>query len=40
MVFPIRRFAQADVTEVQTIIHRGLREVNGKDHSTKLIEDF
>ncbi len=38
--FTIRRFAQDDVAEVQTIIHRGLREVNGKDYPAKLIEDF
>ena len=36
----VRRFVPDDVSEVQNIIHRGLREVNGKDYSAELIEDF
>ena len=38
--FIIRRFASEDVSAVQTVIHRGLREVNGKDYPAKHIEDF
>lgn len=38
--FRIRRFVSEDAQEVQVVIHRGLREVNGKDYPAKLIEDF
>ena len=36
----IRRFIGADAEAVQRIIHRGLREINGKDHPPELIEEF
>ena len=36
----IRRFAETDAETVQNIIHRGLREINGKDYSTELIEEY
>ena len=36
----IRRFIESDVQAVQNIIHRGLREVNGKDYPAKLIEEY
>lgn len=36
----IRCFAPADADEVQDIIHRGLREINGKDYPEKRIEEY
>ena len=36
----IRRFIESDVQAVQNIIHRGLREVNGKDYPAELIEEY
>ncbi len=36
----IRRFVEIDVQAVQNIIHRGLREVNGKDYPAELIEEY
>ena len=36
----IRRFVESDVQAVQNIIHRGLREVNGKDYPAELIEEY
>ena len=36
----VRRFAPADADEVQNIIHRGLREINGKDYPPKRIEEY
>ena len=36
----IRRFIDSDVQAVQNIIHRGLREVNGKDYPAELIEEY
>ena len=36
----IRCFAPADADEVQNIIHRGLREINGKDYPEKRIEEY
>ena len=36
----IRRFAETDAKTVQNIIHRGLREINGKDYSAELIEKY
>ena len=36
----IRRFIDSDVQAVQNIIHRGLREVNGKDYPAELIEKY
>ena len=35
----IRLFAQSDAGAVQNIIHRGLREINGKDYPAELIEE-
>lgn len=31
----IRRFAETDAETVQNIIHRGLREINGKDYPAR-----
>ena len=36
----VRRFAPADAGEVQSIIHRGLREVNGRDYPARRIEKY
>ena len=36
----IRRFAETDAETVQNIIHRGLREINGKDYSAELMEEY
>ena len=36
----IRRFAENDAEAVQNIIHRGLREVNGKDYPPELMEEY
>ena len=36
----IRRFVESDVQAVQNIIHRGLREVYGKDYPAELIEEY
>ena len=36
----IRRFAETDAETVQNIIHRGLREINGKDYPAELIEEY
>ena len=38
--FTVRRFAPADAGEVQNIIHRGLREINGRDYPAKRIEEY
>ena len=38
--FEIRRFSASDASAVQTIIHRGLREVNGRDYPAEIIEEF
>ena len=36
----IRRFVPADAGDVQNIIHRGLREINGRDYPAKRIEEY
>ena len=36
----IRRFAETDAERVQNIIHRGLREINGKDYPAELMEEY
>ena len=36
----IRLFVESDAGAVQDIIHRGLREVNGKDYPAELIEEY
>jgi len=36
----IRRFAGSDAGAVRNIIHRGLREVNGRDYPAKTIEEY
>ena len=36
----LRRFVESDVQAVQNIIHRGLREVNGRDYPAELIEEY
>ena len=38
--FTVRRFAPADADAVRNIIHRGLREINGKDYPAKRIEEY
>ena len=38
--FTVRRFVPADAIDVQKIIHRGLREVNGKDYPAERIEEY
>ena len=38
--FTVRRFVPADAVDVQRIIHRGLREVNGKDYPAERIEEY
>ena len=36
----IRLFVESDAEVVQDIIHRGLREINGKDYPAELIEEY
>ena len=36
----IRRFEARDAATVRNIIHRGLREVNGKDYPAAVIEEY
>ena len=36
----IRLFVESDAGAVQTVIHRGLREINGKDYPAELIEEY
>ena len=36
----IRRFVESDIQAIQNIIHRGLREINGKDYPAKLIKEY
>lgn len=36
----IRRITPADADAVQEIIHRGLREINGKDYPSTRIEEY
>ena len=36
----VRLFAESDAGAVQNIIHRGLREINGKDYPAELIEEY
>ena len=36
----IRRFVESDVQAIQNIIHRGLREINGKDYPAGLMEEY
>ena len=36
----IRLFVESDAGAVQDIIHRGLREINGKDYPAELIEKY
>ena len=38
--FAIRLFVESDAGAVQNIIHRGLREINGKDYPAELIEEY
>ena len=38
--FTVRRFVPADAADVLRIIHRGLREINGKDYPAKRIEEY
>ena len=38
--FFVRRFAETDAETVQNIIHRGLREINGKDYPAELMEEY
>ena len=38
--FTIRLFNEADAAAVQNIIHRGLREINGKDYPAELMEEY
>ena len=38
--FTVRRFISSDAGEVQNIIHRGLREINGRDYPAKRIEEY
>ena len=38
--FAIRLFVESDAVAVQNIIHRGLREINGKDYPSELIEEY
>ena len=35
-----RLFVESDAGAVQNIIHRGLREINGKDYPAELIEEY
>ena len=36
----IHLFVESDAGAVQTIIHRGLREINGKDYPAERIEEY
>ena len=36
----VRLLIEADADAVQNIIHRGLREINGKDYPAELIEKY
>ena len=36
----IRRFVPADASDVQNIIHRGLREINNKDYPAARIDEY
>ena len=36
----IRLFKESDTGAVQNIIHRGLREINGKDYPAELMEEY
>ncbi|MBE6366280.1 MAG: GNAT family N-acetyltransferase, partial [Lentisphaerae bacterium] len=36
----IRLFVESDAEAVQDIIHRGLREINGKDYPAELMEEY
>ena len=36
----IRLFVESDAGAVQDIIHRGLREINGKDYPAELMEEY
>ena len=36
----IRLFTESDAKAVQNIIHRGLREINGKDYPAELMEEY
>ena len=36
----VRLFVESDAGAVQTIIHRGLREINGKDYPAERIEEY
>ena len=36
----IRRFVESDAEAVQNMIHRGLREINGKDYPPELMEEY
>lgn len=38
--FTTRRFAPGDAEAVRKLIHRGLREINGKDYPEKRIEEY
>ena len=38
--FFVRLFAESEAEVVQNIIHRGLREINGKDYPAELIEEY
>ena len=38
--FFVRLFAESEAGVVQNIIHRGLREINGKDYPAELIEEY
>ena len=38
--FTTRRFSPADADAVRKLIHRGLREINGKDYPEKRIEEY
>ena len=38
--FFVRLFAESEARVVQNIIHRGLREINGKDYPAELIEEY
>ncbi len=36
----VRQFIESDAPAVQHVIHRGLREINGKDYPAGLIEEY
>ena len=38
--FFVRLFAESEAGVVQNIIHRGLREINGKDYPAERIEEY